>query len=85
MKIQHTGIAPQFPLVFDDSTEKKKNQQWFEFFPDGTYRIWNKRTLVPGCQRWLTNPEEQDNLLFCDYCQQWFHRDHYKTGEGYAT
>lgn len=68
----HVGTRPTYELQVLDF----KRKLYIEEFPDGGYRIWNKRMLKSGCNKTIDNdPEEMRGCLYCPWCDEWFNRE----------
>lgn len=72
--MKHIGVRPEYPLEADErSGHKKLNIVYYENFPDGSYKIWNKKLLNSGCGQSTDQPiiKDANNLLWCKHCQEW--------------
>lgn len=68
--MRHDGVRPVHTLVLEES--KRKRKVWIEEFPDGSRKFWNARLLNSGCGKYLTDPEVEGTLVYCNYCREWF-------------
>lgn len=69
-KLRHVGLHPTHPIELLDF----KRKLYIEDFPDGTYKIWNKRQLNSGCGKTvpLTYMREMRGCIYCPWCDEWF-------------
>jgi hypothetical protein len=74
MKLIHKGKSPTHPLVVLDF----KRKIYIEEFPDGTYKIWNKKLLRVGCYRRITEFKKLNGCIYCPHCDEWFSLDHWE-------
>jgi len=70
--MRHDGVRPEHPLVFDEDASTRKHKFWKEIMPDGSYKVWNNRTLRSGCGNYLTDVKMEGTLVYCDKCKEWF-------------
>lgn len=71
MNLKHKGIRPTYPLLQLDF----KRKLYYEEFPDGKIKIWNKRTLISGCDTVVENPRRLMECYYCPKCDEWFSVD----------
>lgn len=68
MRIKHVGIRPLHPLTLVDY----KRKIYYEYFPDGSYRVWNERQLNSGCGVETELILTMSGCLYCPACKEYF-------------
>ena len=73
----HNGVRPVNKLLSPHEAEQlgynyPTHNHWFEPIGDGGYKIWSKRELLSGCRQEITKIVEQDGLIYCPICDEWF-------------
>lgn len=74
--MRHKGIRPTH--VLEVLSFKKKT--YIEIFPDGGYRVWNKRQLKSGCGKY-TDVERHEiiqDCYYCKHCREWFNEEQWE-------
>lgn len=68
--MKHKGIRPIYlPLEKDD--DGRKRTTYYEYLPDGGYKIWNNKLLNSGCGKEITVITKCDELVWCPFCNEW--------------
>lgn len=75
MTLRHIGIRPIYNIELLDF----KRKIYIEEFPDGSYKLWNKRQLKSGCNRiaWGEVLEMRD-CYYCPTCDEWFNKNQWE-------
>ena len=74
--MRHKGIRPTYELQVLDN----KRKLYLEEFPNGGYRVWNKRMLKSGCGKRtdISEYEVIGECYYCKHCDEWFHKDQWE-------
>lgn len=73
-KIKHIGRRPQYPVQVLDF----KRKTYIEEFPDGSYKIWNKKMLNSGCDGVVEEIKELYDCIYCPHCNEYFSKDQWE-------
>jgi len=79
MILVHKGIQPTESII---QIEGSRRDVRFELFKDGGYRIWTTRMLRSGCNKLVYGDLENDSLIYCEYCDEFFSIDQFEIYEG---
>lgn len=74
MARKHIGIRPIYEIVMLDF----KKKIYLEEYPDGKWRLWNKRMLKSGCGYITTTLKEMRECYYCHHCDEWFSKDQWE-------
>lgn len=74
MTFTHKGIRPTYDLVLLDF----KRKIYCEEYPNGDYRIWNKRMLKSGCNVVTKTVREMMDCYYCATCDEWFNKEQWQ-------
>jgi len=77
MTFKHVGVRPKHKIVLNADTFKLKNFEYFEHYPDGSYKIWNKRLLASGCNNFTLGDDRYEGLIYCEYCDEYFNENQF--------
>ena len=75
MILVHVGIKPEH-ATFPETVGLHKYQ--IEKMPDGSSKLWTGRMLTSGCNQEVSEIEGEDNLIYCNHCDEWFSKNQFK-------
>lgn len=76
--MKHKGIRPSGQLTIVESEMKRGRKLYHEELPEGGYRIWNDRLLKSGCGRTIIYAQQDGELIYCPYCDEWANENQFK-------